>query len=115
MSLEQYFAPFRERIVGIDAIMKLADGSESPIVYADWTASGRLYGPTEDFMLHEIGPLVANTHTETTYTGVAMTEAYHRARRIIKEALLDDFEDAVKPVSARPAPAAPRHPGRPRP
>ncbi len=31
-------------------------------------------------------------------------------RRIIKEALLDDFEDAVKPVSARPAPApaAPR-------
>ncbi|MBO0897883.1 Sec-independent protein translocase TatB [Arthrobacter sunyaminii] len=29
-------------------------------------------------------------------------------RRIIKEALLDDFEDAVKPVSARPAPAAPQ-------
>lgn len=29
-------------------------------------------------------------------------------RRIIKEALLDDFEDAVKPVSARPAPAASR-------
>ena len=29
-------------------------------------------------------------------------------RRIIKEALLDDFEDAIKPVSARPAPAAPR-------
>ncbi|MCC3268035.1 Sec-independent protein translocase TatB [Arthrobacter gengyunqii] len=29
-------------------------------------------------------------------------------RRIIKEALIDDFEDAVKPVSARPAPAAPR-------
>lgn len=26
-------------------------------------------------------------------------------RRIIKEALLDDFNDAVKPVSARPAPA----------
>lgn len=29
-------------------------------------------------------------------------------RRIIKEALLDDFEDAVKPVSARPAPAPPQ-------
>ena len=29
-------------------------------------------------------------------------------RRIIKEALLDDFEDAIKPVSAHPAPAAPR-------
>lgn len=28
-------------------------------------------------------------------------------RRIIKEALLDDFEDAVKPASARPSPARP--------
>lgn len=35
-------------------------------------------------------------------------------RRIIKEALLDDFEDAIKPVSARPAPAPPQEtPGTP--
>ncbi|MDK1359608.1 Sec-independent protein translocase TatB [Arthrobacter sp. zg-Y1219] len=34
-------------------------------------------------------------------------------RRIIKEALIDDFEDAVKPVSARPEPAAPRGNTRP--
>ncbi len=87
MSLESYFAPYREKIVGIDATMRLADGSEAPIVYADWTASGRLYGPIEEFMLREIGPLVANTHTETTYTGVAMTRAYHRARDIIKRSV----------------------------
>jgi selenocysteine lyase/cysteine desulfurase len=85
MSLESFFKPYRDRIVGIDATMRLADGREAPIVYADWTASGRLYGPLEEFMLREIGPLVANTHTETTYTGVAMTKAYHRAREIIKE------------------------------
>lgn len=87
MTLEQHFQPFRKQIVGIDATMKLADGRTAPIVYADWTASGRLYAPIEDFMLREIGPLVANTHTETTYTGVAMTEAYHRARGIIKKAV----------------------------
>ncbi|OHD15349.1 MAG: selenocysteine lyase [Spirochaetes bacterium GWB1_59_5] len=95
MNLEQYFTPFRQQIVGIDATMRLADGSTSPIVYADWTASGRLYAPIEEFMLREIGPLVANTHTETTYTGVAMTEAYHRARRIIKDKVHASNEDSL--------------------
>jgi selenocysteine lyase/cysteine desulfurase len=85
MSLESYFAPYRERIIGIDAEMPCATGARKKIVYADWTASGRLYRPIEDFMLNVIGPLVANTHTETTYTGTAMTRAYHRAREIIKE------------------------------
>jgi len=84
MSTESVFAPFRKNIVGFDATMPLFDGRMAPIVYADWTASGRLYRPIEDFMLREIGPLVANTHTETTYTGTAMTRAYHRARDIIK-------------------------------
>jgi selenocysteine lyase/cysteine desulfurase len=28
--------------------------------------------------------LVANTHTETTISGTAMTKAYHKARHIIK-------------------------------
>jgi selenocysteine lyase/cysteine desulfurase len=87
MSLESQFAEYRGRIVGIDAVMRLTDGRTGPIVYADWTASGRLYRPIEDFMLREIGPLVANTHTETTYTGMAMTEAYHRARALIRKAV----------------------------
>jgi len=84
MSLEAYFKPYRDNIVGIDATMRLADGRVAPIVYADWTASGRLYRPIEEFMLGEVGPLVANTHTETTYTGVAMTRAYHKAREIVR-------------------------------
>ncbi len=84
MNLESYFKPFRDGIIGIDATMKLADGTVKPVVYADWTASGRLYAPIEDFMRNEIAPLVANTHTETTYTGVAMTRAYHAARETIK-------------------------------
>ena len=84
MSLESHFTPFRANIIGIDARMPLADGGPGPIVYADWTASGRLYAPIEDFMRSEIGPLVANTHTETTWTGTAMTRAYHASREIIK-------------------------------
>ena len=95
MSLESYFRPFREKIIGIDAKMPLADGRDVPIVYADWTASGRLYAPIEDFLRREVDPLVANTHTETTYTGVAMTRAYHMSRDIIKEHVGACAEDSL--------------------
>lgn len=83
-ALEKYFEPFRKNIVGID------QGFDSPfgrkkIIYTDWTASGRLYGPIEEKMLKDFGPFVANTHTETSVTGTAMTKAYHEARKIIKK------------------------------
>ena len=84
MSLTDHFYRFREHIIG-----QSHDYSESShnsnILYADWTASGRLYRPIEDFISHELGPYVANTHTETTLTGTTMTEAYHDAQRIIKQ------------------------------
>jgi selenocysteine lyase/cysteine desulfurase len=35
--------------------------------------------------MNEFGPYVANTHTETTISGTAMTMAYHQARNIIKK------------------------------
>ncbi len=95
MHLETFFAPYRSRIVGIDRELPLRDGSSGRLVYADWTASGRLYRPIEDFMLREIGPLVANTHTETTYTGVAMTHAYHEARETIKRAVNAAEDDSL--------------------
>ncbi len=94
MSLEEYFRPFREGIVGIDATMP-TEGGDKPIVYADWTASGRLYAPIEDFMRSTIGPLVANTHTETTWTGVAMTRAYHESREILKRHVGAGSEDSL--------------------
>lgn len=83
MSLEQYFDKFRKEIVGIDQTFETPFGIKK-IVYADWTASGRLYRPIEDKMLNDFGPYVANTHTETTFSGSAMTMAYHEARQIIK-------------------------------
>ncbi|HLW31818.1 MAG TPA: aminotransferase class V-fold PLP-dependent enzyme, partial [Aequorivita sp.] len=81
--LEKYFLPFRNNIVGIDQSFDSHLGTKN-IIYTDWTASGRLYRPIEDKMLHDFGPFVANTHTETNITGTAMTKAYHEARKIIK-------------------------------
>jgi len=84
MSLTEHFSRFRQHIIG-----EGHDYSESShnrdILYADWTASGRLYRPIEDFISHELGPYVANTHTETTLTGTTMTDAYHDAQKIIKQ------------------------------
>ncbi len=82
--LEKYFETFRNNIVGIDSYFESPYGRKK-IIYADWTASGRLYKPIEDKISNIIGPYVANTHTETSITGSIMTQAYHDARSIIKE------------------------------
>lgn len=83
ISLETYFQDFRQHIVGIDQEFMSPFGKKN-IVYTDWTASGRLYRPIEEKLLNQFGPFVANTHTETTVSGTAMTKAYHHARHIIK-------------------------------
>lgn len=82
--LESYFESFRNNIVGIDEEFESPYGRKK-MIYTDWTASGRLYRPIEEKMLYEFGPFVANTHTETTESGTAMTLAYHKAKDIIKE------------------------------
>lgn len=83
ITLETYFQDFRKHIVGIDQEFTSPYG-EKKIIYTDWTASGRLYRPIEEKLLNNFGPFVANTHTETTVSGTAMTKAYHHAREIIK-------------------------------
>lgn len=83
MSLENYFKPFREQIIGVDQSFTSPYG-EQKMIYTDWTASGRLYRSIEDKLANEFGPFVANTHTETSTSGAAMTLAYHEARNIIK-------------------------------
>ena len=85
MNLSEYFKPYRRNTIGCDQTMPLVSGEIKPILYADWVASGRLYNPIEAFMKDKIGPMVANTHTETTLTGTTMTQAYHDARNIIKK------------------------------
>ncbi len=81
--LEHYFQQFRQNIIGIDQEFESPFGRKK-IVYTDWTASGRLYRPIEEKLMNEFGPFVANTHTETTVSGTAMTMAYKEAKNIIK-------------------------------
>ena len=82
--LEKYFEPFRDKIIGNDATFESPYGTKR-IIYGDWIASGRLYEPIEQKLQTQFGPFVANTHTETTFTGTLMTKAYHRSHQLIKE------------------------------
>lgn len=93
-TLEQYFLKFRQNIVGIDQDFVSPFGKQQ-IVYTDWTASGRLYRPIEEKLLNDFGPFVANTHTETTVSGTAMTNAYHEARHIIKRHINASEDDVL--------------------
>ena len=60
---------FRQNILGQNLTV-----AGQPVVYADWTASGRAYGPIEQFMTDQVAPWVANTHTESNWTGGTMTQ-----------------------------------------
>jgi selenocysteine lyase/cysteine desulfurase len=93
-TLEKHFAPFREQIIGIDQQFESPYGTKN-IIYTDWTASGRLYRPIEEKLMNVFGPFVANTHTETTISGTAMTLAYHEAKHIIKKHVNADDNDVL--------------------
>ena len=82
-NLEAYFDLFRKEIVGIDQHFRSPFGLKK-IIYADWIASGRLYGPIERQITGQFGPFVGNTHSETSETGALMTHAYHQSQQIIK-------------------------------
>jgi len=92
--LEKYFQTFRKNIIGINAGIDTPYGYRK-LVYADWIASGRLYGPIEKRITEDIGPLVGNTHSESTATGSAMTQAYHLAQKIVKNHVKADENDIL--------------------
>ncbi|SEU12308.1 aminotransferase class V-fold PLP-dependent enzyme [Paenibacillus sp. NFR01] len=91
---EDRFAAFRENTVGSRHLIDTPYGRK-PLLYADWTASGRLYGPIEQRMLEDFGPLIANPHTESSMTGRLMTRAYDEARSIIRRHVHAGPEDAL--------------------
>ena len=92
--LEEYFRRYRSNITGIDAVIETPGGIK-PLIYADWIASGRMYGPIEKRLSDDIGPMIGNTHSESSATGKAMTDAYHFAQKIIKKHVNANDEDVI--------------------
>jgi selenocysteine lyase/cysteine desulfurase len=92
--MDNYFKTFRDNTIGVDKTFTGPYGQKK-IVYADWIASGRLYRPIENKLTDTFGPYVANTHTETSETGVLMTKAYHYAHKVIKDHVNASHDDIL--------------------
>jgi selenocysteine lyase/cysteine desulfurase len=65
------------------------------VTYADYTASGRSLTFIEDYIRAAVLPLYANTHTESSGTGLQTTRFREDARAIIRESLGGNPEDHV--------------------
>jgi selenocysteine lyase/cysteine desulfurase len=63
------------------------------LTYADYTASGRSLTFIEDYIREQVMPLYANTHTESSGTGLQTTRFREDARDIIREACGADREE----------------------
>lgn len=86
---------FRQGLTGRDVIAQLRDGlvgssakidgpyGTKALIYADYVASGRALHQIERFVLHEVLPYYANSHTEASYCGGFMTRMRRDARSAI--------------------------------
>jgi selenocysteine lyase/cysteine desulfurase len=84
----------RTGIIGDDRSIEGPFGPRR-VTYADYTASGRSLAFLEDFIRDEVIPLYANTHTETSATGLQTTRFREDARRIIHRSVGGSAEDVV--------------------
>ncbi|RMH76548.1 MAG: aminotransferase class V-fold PLP-dependent enzyme [Actinomyces sp.] len=73
----------RESVIGRHDLVAGPFGYR-PVVYADYTASGRSLTFVEDYIRDQVLPLYANTHTESSGTGLQTTRFREEARSIIR-------------------------------
>jgi selenocysteine lyase/cysteine desulfurase len=98
---------FRDEIGGADCVRRLREGligeahlidgpfGPKPLVYADYVASGRALRQVEGFVLENVLPFYANSHTEASFCGGHMTRLRRAARAEIARLVGADDDCAV--------------------
>ncbi len=84
----------RESVIGDNTSLETPFG-QKPLVYADYTASGRALGLIEDFIRQRVLPFYANTHSETSFTGAQTTALREQAREQIRQCVKGSDEDQI--------------------
>jgi len=84
----------RDAVIGEKQAIHTSFGCK-PLIYADYTASGRALDFIEQYISEQVLPFYANTHTETSYTGAQTTLLREQARDIIHAAHNGSEEDQV--------------------
>ena len=104
---QSLFDKFRATLRTEDTVKNLADGlighhatidgplGKKPLIYADYVASGRALRQIEIFVLTELLPFYANSHTEASFVGGMMTRLRREARDIIRAECNASREHAV--------------------
>jgi selenocysteine lyase/cysteine desulfurase len=91
MTPEALIELIRDSVIGDDQVIEGPFGRRR-VTYADYTASGRSLSFLEDHIRRAVLPRYANTHTESSGTGLQTTRFREEARAIIAEALGADRE-----------------------
>ncbi|WP_261841342.1 aminotransferase class V-fold PLP-dependent enzyme [Aliamphritea ceti] len=85
----------RDAVIGSDQTITTPFG-DKPLVYADYTASGRSLNFIEEYIQQQVLPFYANTHTESSYTGAQTGQLREQARTEIRQAVnADDTYEVI--------------------
>jgi selenocysteine lyase/cysteine desulfurase len=89
---EELIELIRGSVIGDDEAVAGPFGPRR-VIYADYTASGRSLSFIEDYLRDAVMPLYANTHTESSGTGLQTTRFREDARHIVRDALGGNEQD----------------------
>lgn len=94
MTSDRLIETIRRAVIGDNDVV---DGPYGPrrVTYADYTASGRSLTFIEDYIREAVLPLYANTHTESSGTGLQTSRFREESREIIRRCVLADDSHAI--------------------